>query len=53
MEVEPGEAPLERGGDRAVARAKGEKGGRELGERGEVVGLEDLALDDAEVELNT
>jgi hypothetical protein len=51
-EVGAGEAPLERRGDRAVALAEGEQGGLERGERGPLVRIEDLALEDAEVELD-
>jgi Winged helix-turn helix len=52
VKVESGEPPLERRGDGDVARAEGEQRGHEFVERGEVVGLEQLALDDAEVELD-
>lgn len=51
-EVEPGEPPFERLGDHAVSLAEGEEGGLERSERAPLVGLEDLALDDAEVELD-
>src|SRR5664280_933879 len=51
MEIEPGEAPLEWRGDGAVVLPEGEEPGLELGERGEVVGVEHLALDDREVDL--
>ena len=52
VQVESGEPPLERGGDRAVSPAESEERGGELVERGEVRGIEHLALDDAEVELD-
>jgi len=52
MEIEPGEAPLEWRGDGGVVLAEGEEPGLELGERGEVVRVEDLALDDGEVDLD-
>src|SRR5664280_899484 len=48
MQIEPGEAPLEWRGDGAVVLPEGEEPGLELGERGEVVGVEHLALDDRE-----
>lgn len=51
MQIEPGEAPLEWRGDGAVVLPEGEEPGLELGERGEVVGVEHLALDDREVDL--
>ena len=52
VQVEPGEAPFERRGDCAVAVTEGEERRRERLERGEVVGVEDLALNDAEVQLD-
>ena len=51
MQIEPGEALLEWRGDGAVVLPEGEERGLELGERGEVVGVEHLALDDREVDL--
>lgn len=52
MEIEPGEAPFEGRGDRAVLLAEGNERGLELGERAPLVGLENLALHDAEVDLD-
>ena len=52
MEVEPREQPLERGRDRAVVVDEGMEGGLELRERTPLAGLANLALDNAEVELD-
>ena len=51
VEVGAGELPLEGGGDLFVAAAEGEEVLLEGVEVGEVVGGDDLALDDGEVDL--
>ena len=51
VEVGAGELPLERGGDLLVAATEREELLFERCEVGEVVGGEDLALDDREVDL--
>src|ERR1035437_1159409 len=52
VQVEPGEPPFEGRGDRAVLLAEGNERGLELGERAPLGGLENLALDEAEVDLD-
>ena len=51
VEVGPGELPLEGRGDLLVAAAEGEQSLFERGEVGEVVGGEDFALEDRELDL--
>ena len=51
-EVVAGESPLEWGGDLFVAPLEGQVGGLDFSEAVEVVGGEDLALDDGEVDLD-
>ncbi|MGH9116325.1 MAG: hypothetical protein ACRD0A_00110 [Acidimicrobiales bacterium] len=51
-EVGASEAPLEGRGGLFVAALEGEQAGLDLGEVGEVVGGEDFALDDREVDLD-
>lgn len=52
MQVEPGEPPFEGRGERTVLLAEGNERGLELGERVPLVGLENLALHDPEVDLD-
>ena len=47
-----GELPLERGGDLLVVVLEREQARLDRGEVGEVVGREDFALDDREVDLD-
>lgn len=51
-EVGAVELPLEGGGGFLVASFEGEESGGDVVEVGEVVGAEDLALDDGEVDLD-
>ncbi len=50
--VGAGELPLERHGGGLVAVLKGEEARLNLGQRGEVIGREDFALDDGEVDFD-
>src|SRR3972149_4910057 len=52
VEVGSGELPLERPGEDLVVGSEGEDPGGELLERGRVGRREDLALEDAEVDLD-
>src|SRR3990172_10554288 len=52
LEVIAGEAPVEGLGDAAPVALEGVEGARDLGEVLEVVGLEELALHDGEVDLD-
>ena len=52
VQVAGGEFPAERPGGLVVAGHEAQQGGGELFEAGEVVGRDDLLLDDGEVDLD-
>jgi hypothetical protein len=52
VQVRSGEAPVERHRGLLVAALEGQQASLDLGQVGEVVGGEDLALDDGEVDLD-